>query len=112
MTCGRAAAAFFWSSSRLARFFCRVRRACRFLADSALRTEVVWRGARDDDDDVSVAAAALVATDTEEFSTGFSGYWYTRLVPETFLSNCRCRCSTRDSVLRVTRLPRHSPTGI
>jgi hypothetical protein len=61
MTCGRAAAAFSWSSSRLARFFCRVRRACRFLADSALRTEVVWRGARDDDDDVSVAAAALVA---------------------------------------------------
>lgn len=61
MTCGRAAAAFSWSFSRLARFFCRVRRACRFLADSALRTEVVWRGARDDDDDVSVAAAALVA---------------------------------------------------
>ena len=49
----------------MARFFCRVRRACRFLADSALRTEVVWRGARDDDDDVSVAAAALVAAATE-----------------------------------------------
>jgi hypothetical protein len=69
MTCGRAAAAFFWSSSRLARFFCLVRRACRFLADSALRTAVVWRGARDDDDeeDMSVAAAAatLVAAAVE-----------------------------------------------
>lgn len=77
MTCGLAAAAFFWSSSRLARFFCRVRRACRFLADSALRTEVVWRGARDDDDDddARVAAAALVAAAAaaEEFSTGSSG---------------------------------------
>ena len=65
MTCGRAAEAFFWSSSRLARFFCRVRRVIRFLADSALRTDVVWRGARDDDDDVSVAAAALVAAAVE-----------------------------------------------
>ena len=77
MTCGRAAAAFFWSSSRLARFFCRDRRACRFLADSALRTALVWRGARDDDDDVSVTAAAaaaapLVTAAAEEFSTGLS----------------------------------------
>jgi hypothetical protein len=94
MTCGRAAAAFFWSSSRLARFFCRVRRACRFLADSALRTEVVWRGARDDDDDVSVAAAAaaLVAAAAEGFSTDFSGYWYTRLVPETFFLTVGVGC--------------------
>jgi len=48
MTCGRAAAAFFSSSSRFARFFCLVRRAWRFRADSTPRTDEVWKpeGAR------------------------------------------------------------------
>jgi hypothetical protein len=55
---------------------------------------VVWRGARDDDDDVSVAAAAaaLVAAAAEGFSTDFSGYWYTRLVPETFFLTVGVGC--------------------
>ena len=68
MTCGRKAAALFWSSSLLARFFCLVRRACRFRADSTLRAAEVWKEARDvavdndDDADENVAAAVL---DTE-----------------------------------------------
>lgn len=40
-TCGRAVAAFWASSERLARFFCLVRRASRLRADSTLRMAVV-----------------------------------------------------------------------
>jgi hypothetical protein len=42
-TCGHEVATFFWSSSRLARFCCLVRRAYRLHADSKLRVADVWR---------------------------------------------------------------------
>jgi hypothetical protein len=45
----------------LREFLCRVRRACRFLTDSTRRIAEVWKGAQDDGEDVSVAAATLAA---------------------------------------------------
>jgi hypothetical protein len=52
---GPSCSALFWTSSQLARFFCRVRRACCFFVGSTRRTAEVWRDAQSDDD-VRVAA--------------------------------------------------------
>jgi hypothetical protein len=65
MTRGREAAAFFWSSSRFARFFCVVRRGLSFAR--GLYTEggggVEGMCDVDDDADANVAAASLEAAE-------------------------------------------------